>query len=77
MIFSFDDAGKGHCRADRRSSGGRRRRLAGGCDLSAVKRAVVVKAQVPAPRFTKPGIKSPADSVGDHGMGRVFTQPGP
>src|SRR6266566_459330 len=24
---------------------------------------------------TKPGIKSPADSVGDHGMGRVFTQP--
>src|SRR5882762_2996028 len=26
---------------------------------------------------TKPGIKSPADSVGDHGIRRVFTQPGP
>src|SRR4030088_1481790 len=26
---------------------------------------------------TKPAIKSPADSVGHHGMGRVFTQPGP
>src|SRR5712664_3736341 len=25
---------------------------------------------------TKPGIKSPADSVGDHGIRRVFTQPG-
>jgi hypothetical protein len=43
------------------------------------RRFFAVLHQGPVPRSspaTKPAIKSPADSVGDHGMGRVSTQPG-
>ena len=56
--LSFDDAGEGDCRADRRSSGGRQRRLAGGCDLSRCRAAAIV--DTPTQRRCRMDDRAPA-----------------